>query len=252
MTITVGALAISAVAIVVGSVLQRVSGLGVGLVVGPVLVLLYGPVTGIIITNLTTTISGAMLTWVTRKHIDWKRYWGLIAAAMLGVVPGALLVRELPGPVLSVVVGAIVLLSVAFTAVTPRLPETHSPVGFVAAGAVGGLFNVTAGVAGPALVVYSRLSRWDHLSFAATVQPVFMTLGFVSIAVKHWVGATASAGLPPWWFFCAAAAFVLLGIFTGGRIARRVPMHRARTLALVVAGAGSAAALIRGVLALVG
>lgn len=251
MTITASALAISALAIVVGATLQRVSGLGVGLVVGPVLVLLYGPVTGIIITNLTTTISGAMLTWVTRKHTDWRRYAGLIAAAMLGVVPGALLVRVLSGPVLQVVVGSIVLLSVALTAVTPRLPETHSRAGFVAAGAVGGLFNVTAGVAGPALVVYSRLSRWDHLSFAATVQPVFMTLGFVSIAVKYAVGATGSAGLPEWWFFALAAGCVVLGVFLGSQISRRVPLARARTLALLVAGAGSAAALLRGLVALI-
>ena len=58
---------IAALAILVGSVLQRVSGTGVGLVVAPTLALLLGPATGVLVTNATTTVSGFLIMLSARR-----------------------------------------------------------------------------------------------------------------------------------------------------------------------------------------
>ena len=49
-------------AVVVGTILQRISGTGVGLVVAPVFTLILGGASGIFLANLTTAVSGALLT----------------------------------------------------------------------------------------------------------------------------------------------------------------------------------------------
>lgn len=244
------ALLLGASAIVLGSVLQRVSGLGVGLVVGPVLAMIFGPALGILVTNVVATISGFFLMIAVRRNVRWKYYFVICGAALIGVVPGAFLVRELSASWLQVIVGTVVLLSVLMTAVTAALPVVKGTGAMVTAGAIGGLSNVTAGVAGPVLVVYSRLSRWDHIEFAATMQPVFMTLGALSVGVKSLIGATGDSGFPPWWYIPAAAGLVVVGAGLGSVISRSVSASRARTLAIVIAGLGAVAVLARGVASL--
>ena len=67
-------LLVAASAVILGTVLQRVSGMGVGLVVSPTLALLLGPVTGVLLTNITTVVSAVLIGITLRHDIDWQRY----------------------------------------------------------------------------------------------------------------------------------------------------------------------------------
>lgn len=241
---------VAALAVLVGSVLQRVSGTGVGLVVAPTLALLLGPATGVLVTNATTTVSGFLILLSVRRHVDWRRYALIAPAAAVGAVPAALVVRELPAAWLQVVIGAVVLLALATMLGLPRLPEWRGPLPAVLAGVLGGFFNTTAGVAAPVMVIHARLARWEQRSFAATLQPVFMTMGALSVLTKTTLGAVGTGGLPPWWTAPGVVLTVVLGVRIGTVVARRVPVRAARTLALVLAGLGGAVALVRGVLGL--
>jgi uncharacterized membrane protein YfcA len=241
-------LAVAALSILVGSVLQRVSGTGVGLVVAPTLALLLGPATGVLVTNATTTVSGFLIMLSVWRHVDWRRFAIIAPAAAVGAVPAALVVRELPAAWLQVVVGGVVLLALATMFGLPRLPEWKGRLPTALAGAVGGFFNTTAGVAGPVMVIHSRLARWEQQSFAATLQPVFMTMGALSVLTKTALGAVGADGLPPWWTAPGVVVLVLLGVAIGGALSRRVPVSAARTLAMVLAGAGGALTLVRGLL----
>ncbi|MFC6257237.1 sulfite exporter TauE/SafE family protein, partial [Kocuria oceani] len=78
---------VAALAILVGSVLQRVSGTGVGLVVAPTLALLLGPATGVLVTNATTTVSGFLIMLSVWQHVDWRRFALIAPAAAVGAVP---------------------------------------------------------------------------------------------------------------------------------------------------------------------
>lgn len=235
---------LAALAILVGSVLQRVSGTGVGLVCAPVLALLLGSAQGVLVTNATTMVSAFTIMLVVRRDVNWRKAVWVCAAAAPGAVLGALLVRELSPAWLAVVLGSIVLLAVAMTVSLPRLPEIRGRWALALAGLVGGAFNTTAGVAAPAMVVYARLSRWDQHSFAATLQPIFMTMGTLSVLVKTLLGAAPAT--PPVWFPLVVVGTVLLGVRLGTALSTRVSVEHARALALTLAGIGGLATLIRG------
>lgn len=241
-------LVVAALAILVGSVLQRVSGAGVGLVVAPTLALLLGPATGVLVTNATTTVSGFLIMLSVRRWVDWHRYALIAPAAAVGAVPAALVVRELPAAWLQVLIGSVVLLALATMFGLPRLPEWKGRVPTVLAGVIGGFFNTTAGVAAPVMVIHSRLARWEQRSFAATLQPVFMTMGALSVLTKTALGAVGTDLMPPWWAGPGVVLTVLAGVWIGTAVARRVPVSAARTLALVLAGVGGAVTLVRGLL----
>lgn len=247
---TLGLVLAAVAAILIGSTLQRLSGTGVGLVVAPVLALLMGPALGVFVTNSTTVVSGFLIMLAVIRDVDWKRYLLFLPMALLGAVPAAFMVRELDAAWLNIVIGAVVLVALALTFGTPSVPHLRSRFLTAAAGAVGGFLNTSAGVAAPAMVMYSRFARWDQRSFAATMQPTFMTMGIFSVATKLAVGATTFDQLPPWWLFPIIVVTVVVGIRLGAWLAGKVSLGTARTVAITLAGLGGAVAVVRGLLML--
>ncbi|MFC7402538.1 TSUP family transporter [Citricoccus sp. GCM10030269] len=247
---TVGIVLAAVAAILVGSTLQRLSGTGVGLVVAPVLALLMGPALGVFVTNSTTVVSGFLIMLAVIKDVDWKRYLIFMPMALLGAVPAAFMVRAVGPAWLNIVIGSVVLAALALTFGAPRVPYVRSHALTATTGMVGGFLNTSAGVAAPAMVMYSRFARWDQRSFAATMQPTFMTMGLFSVATKLMVGATTFSQLPPWWLFPIIVTTVVVGIRIGAWLSTRVSLESARTLAISLAGLGAAVAIVRGVAAL--
>lgn len=252
MTLTASAIAFIVVATVVGATLQRVSGLGMGLVVAPLLAVLLGAAPGVLVANATTTVSAFLLTVAVRRAVEWRRALLIGLAAVPGAVLGALLVGALPGAALQVVVGAVVLLGLGTGWLVDhlgRLPHVRRWWVTPGAGLLGGMLNTIAGVAGPAMIVHSRLVRWGQAGFAATMQPVFMVMGGLSVLAKTFV-APVTAWVPPWWLAVVVVGGVLVGIGLGGYLADRVSASAARRTATLVAALGGAAALVRGLLML--
>ncbi|PXA76601.1 hypothetical protein DCC26_09195, partial [Auritidibacter sp. NML120779] len=63
---------ITVIAVLVGTILQRLSGTGVGLVVAPVLSLVLGPAFGVLLTNMTTMVSGFLIMLSVWSSISWR------------------------------------------------------------------------------------------------------------------------------------------------------------------------------------
>lgn len=247
----VGTVAIIGVAVLIGTILQRLSGTGVGLVVAPVLSLLLGPAFGVLITNMTTVVSGCLIMLTVWAYIDWRKMWLIIPAAIIGAWPGAWLVGQLSAGWLSIILGSIVVAALLVTVTLRKLPEWTGRLPAVLAGFIGGFFNTTSGVAAPVMVIYSRLSRWEQRSFAATLQPIFMTMGAASVVSKLVMGSVQidnGVGIPLGWLFAGIVATVLIGLAIAVQLAKVVSASAARTLAMTLAGLGGAGAIIRGLI----
>ncbi len=238
-------------AVLVGGVLQRVSGMGMGLVLAPVLSILMGPALGVTVTNTATLISATLIGFVLRHDIDWRRLGSIAAAAVFGSVPGAFMVKHLDSAWLSVFVGGAVLVALLTTVLTGKLrglPHVTGLGWLIPFAMVGAFLNTTAGVAAPAFVIYSLMARWGQRSFAATLQPTFAILALLSIGSKVITGATTIEQLPHPWLMVAVFAVVVIAISIGTILSRRVSAAQARSIAIVVAGLGAASALIRGLI----
>lgn len=247
----VGAVAVIVLAVLIGTTLQRLSGTGVGLVVAPVLSILLGPALGVLITNMTTLVSGFLIMLSVWHAISWRKFWIIAPAAILGAIPGAWLVGQLSAGWLSIILGSIVVAALLVTVSFRALPQWAGRTPALVAGLLGGFFNTTSGVAAPVMVIYSRLSRWQQASFAATLQPIFMTMGAASVITKLAMGSVVTngeAGLPLGWLFPGIVLTVLLGILLGTKLSRRVSASAARTLAMTLAGLGGAGAIVRGLI----
>ena len=239
-------------AIVVGASLQRVSGTGMGLVVAPLLAVLLGAAPGVLLANMTTTVSALLLTLAVRRAVEWRRALLIGVFAVPGAVAGALVVGAVPAAALQVLVGAVVLVALAVSSLASflgRLPHVRQPWVTPAAGLLGAAFNTTAGVAAPVMVVHARLVRWSQSGFAATMQPVYMTMGALSVAAKT-VITPVETWSPPWWLIALGVVAVLVGIAVGAALSARVSATAARRTATTLAALGGLSAVVRGVLTL--
>jgi uncharacterized protein len=248
--VNAGLLALVLCAVILGCVLQRTSGMGTGLVVAPALALAIGPVTGVMLTNATTIMSALLMTLAARADIDWRRYAVVAPVVVLGAVPAALLVREADTGVLEVIIGAVVLAGLGGAVLWRDMPLAGGRAPGLAAGVAGGFLNTAVGVAAPAMLIYARATGWEQRPFAATLQPIFLTMGTISLATKFAVGAAGAAGPPDGWLVAAVAVAVPVGVLLGGRVARRVSPRAARRLAVVVVSVGAVATLVRGIVRL--
>lgn len=246
---TAGIVAGVVLAFLVGSLLQRVSGQGMGLVAAPTLTVLIGPVAGVAMTNVAAAVT-ATLVWVAmREHVDRGRLVAIVPLIVVGSVVGAFFVGGVPTAWLDVVIGGTVLVAMAVSVQLQRFrPAGGAPVA-MAAGAAAGFMNTTAGVAAPAMTAYALATRWEQRSFAATLQPVWVTANLSSVGAKWGTGALGDGGAP-WWLWPLGLAGVLAGVLAGAALAHRVSSALARRLAISVAVVGALVALGRGLLAL--
>lgn len=232
-------------AVLTGSAMQRLTGLGFALVAAPFIVLLSGPVTGVILVNICGALTSAAVLVRVLPHVEWRKYVILVPAALLGIVPGAIIVQNVPGPWLEVFVGLIVLLSLSLS-LTLRAPRNHPGLRpLVIAGSVSGLMNTTAGVGGPALSVYAIATRWEQTPFAATMQPYFMTIGAASVTAKLLAQPAAMPQMTPGEWIGLVLAIVI-GLVTGEVLGKRIHPAAARRLMIVLAYAGAIIAAGRG------
>ncbi len=230
--------------VLVGAGAQRVTGLGFSLVASPFMVLLLGPFKGVLLVNACGAIAATIVLTQVWRDVEPRRAALLLGAGLPAVVPGVWVARELPAPVLAVLVGGLVLVALLAVVATERARVLRGTPGAVIAGAGSGFLNATVGAGGPAIAVYAVSIGWEQRGFAATAQLIFGTLGAASLVAK---GGRPSLAVTGW---AAIAVGLALGIAAGNRLAFRVPARHARTTVIVLAMAGAVLTVGKGLVQL--
>jgi len=237
-------------AVFVGSSMQRVTGMGFALVAAPFLVLLLGPVDGVILVNACGALTAAIILGRVMRHVDWRRAGGLAVFALVGIVPGALVLRYIPTAWLEISIGILIVVGLTVSVNLGRVYIRDGHRLRAIAGAASGFMNATAGIGGPAVSIYALATNWPHRSFVATMQPYFLIIGVASLGAKFASGLTFPA-LPGWvWILIALAC--IAGLVIGEVLAKVMEPHIARRLLVIVAYVGAGATITRGIAQLTG
>ena len=238
--------ALIALAIIMGATAQRVSGLGFALTVAPFLVLLIGPFDGVLMVNLAAAVSAAFVMTRLWRNIDWRQFVSLTIPALIAVVPGAYISVLLGGPELQIAVGLILVVALSTSLLVSSAQKTVPQIpAALLSGTASGFMSATAGAGGPGVAVYSVLTRWEHRSFAATIQPFFVSLGVTSFVTKILL---SEQGLPDyeWWVWPLIISCTLVGLTLGEWVSRFVSVRVARISVIAISYVGGLAAIVDG------
>ncbi|MFC7431563.1 MULTISPECIES: TSUP family transporter [unclassified Agrococcus] len=226
--------------VLLGSTTQRVAGIGFGLVASPMLMLLLGPLQGVVVANVFGLGTALVAYLGVVRQVDYRRILPIAAAAIVAIVPGALLARSLAGPHLSILAGCLVLVALSISVAARRIRGLDRWPGLVAAGAAGGVMNVLAGVGGPAITAYAIASRWEHRAFVTSMQAYLVIVCAVSLVTR---GEVPRLSVLEW---VVALAALGLGAVVGSFAARRVDPRAGRIACIAVATLGGVAVIVTG------
>ncbi|WP_262061261.1 sulfite exporter TauE/SafE family protein [Streptomyces sp. STR69] len=226
--------------VLLGSSVQWLTGMGFALVAVPALVLLLGPTQGVVLANCAAgAISVVGLAGGWRK-VRARAMVPLCAAAVCTVPAGAWMTRQLPPPVLLLVMGGLVTVAVLLVMKGARVPALRGTRGAVAAGAAGGFMNAAAGVGGPPISLYAVNAGWTVREFVPNAQFYGVVVNVFSVAAN---GVPSLSGAR----WVAVGAAMVVGGVIGRGLAGRIPEPRARALVLTLALAGGVTAVGKGV-----
>lgn len=228
--------------VLVGALTQRITGVGFALVAAPLLVLVGGPFQGILLANLLGSIVAAVVLLSSWRDVDWRKAVLLGIPALIAVPIGAWVARTLPPAPLLVLVGLLVVIALTAVLLSERARVLRGPGGAVAAGAASGFMNVTAGVGGPAIVLYAVSTAWEHRRFLATFQAYTVVVSVASMLAKGGLPLVSSAQL----LLCLAG--LAAGLAGGQLLSGRVDHESARRLAIGLALVSAVATVLKGVL----
>lgn len=231
----------------VGAVAQRVTGIGYALISLPLFTLVLGPLEGIVLAAVTGGVVCAYLTHALRRRVDWPRVRALWPWAVVGVVPGALLAAIAPGPVLTVIIAAVLILAIVGVPLLQRLTEWRLDLSARTAGFYSGVVGALSGTPGIPLLLYADAIRWDGRAFAASAQPVYVAIG-VAVGVTQSAASAPVVAAIPWTVWLASAGAVAAGVVVSYPVEKWIAPHRAVLVAKALALVGAVQLLLTTVL----
>ena len=232
--------AIALAAVAIGAIVQGSIGFGLNLLSAPVIAILNPHALPATLVLLALPLS-ATVSLRERHAIDMRPLRWMVAGALPGTVLGAVIVRVASGAELSVIVGAVAMVGVVLSVVTPPI---HVDVGSATtAGFVSQTFGTAASVGGPPVALLYQHHGGPIVR--STLGAFFATTGVLSLIGLAAVGKVAS------WQLLLAVALVP-AMATGFWLSRHLHGHVDRGVLrpaiLVMSALAGAAAIANGVL----
>ncbi|WP_343061387.1 sulfite exporter TauE/SafE family protein [Nocardioides luti] len=235
--VSTGALALVFLAVLVGSTMQAVVGLGIGLVAAPVITMAEPQLMPGVLIAL-----ALLLPCVTLLHdhedIDWPGLNWSLPSRIVGTALGVWVVSHLSERELGISVGGMVLVAVLLTWKVVTVPITRTSLSV--AGFIGGVTGTATSIGGPP---YALLYQHRPPHQIRSTMAVYFLIG----AAISLVGLTISGDLTLHQLHACAVLLpaVVLGVVAGIPLRRRLPAHVVRPAVLVISAASAVVLVVR-------
>jgi uncharacterized membrane protein YfcA len=207
------------------TLIRSVLGFGEALVAVPLLALVL-PVTVAaplaVLISITVALAIVLQDW---HHVDFRSAGWLLAATVIGIPIGILLLTHTNQRIVKAILGGVILVFALHALVRRQLRELHdkhrAPIlisGFLA-GVLGGAY----GMNGPPLAFYGALRRWNAQRFRATLQGYFLPASILGM-IGYWFAGLWTAQVNRYFVLCLPLALAAMAL--GGIVNRRLHPDR--------------------------
>lgn len=237
-------LALVALIIGLGSVVQGISGFGFALVTMPLLSALLGVERALAIETILGIISNATTAWTARVSILRATALRLLAATVVGMPIGWFILEHVDPKALKLLVGAVVGVLAVLLALHVRIRAIGPGVDLVS-GFFSGVLATSTGTNGPPLVIGLSGRRLPAAQQRATLASVFtignifvlmllLRSGRVTRPVLEGAGVAFPGMMATWWI--------------GARVFSKLDQHRYERIVVVLLLLSATAAILSSVL----
>jgi uncharacterized membrane protein YfcA len=225
------------VAVFAGAVVQGAVGLGLGLVGAPVVALLEPHLLPGVMLWL-AAVYPLLTLWGEWGDADWRGLRWALLARVPGTALGVAVVAEVSTRVLAIAVAVVVLLAVALTVWTVRIPINRGTL--LTAGIVSGVAGTATSIGGPPLaLLYQRRSGPQ---VRATLAAYFVAGAALSLLALGLAGQDSAVDLG---VACVLVPCLLAGFAAARPLRRHVDAGRTQVAVLAVCAASASVLLVR-------
>jgi uncharacterized membrane protein YfcA len=230
------------VAVVAGAI-ASVAGFGIGSLLTPLVGLQLDIKVAVAVVSIPHLLGTALRYWMLRRHVDRRVLWSFGLTSALGGLVGALLGTFMSSPILTAVLGVLLVFAGA-TGLTGfagrmRFSGWTAWIAGAVSGVFGGLVGNQGGIRSAALLGFEIRKE----AFVATATAVGLMVDGARMPVYLFTQWREIAGA--WPYVAAATIGVVLGTLAGQRLLRWIPEATFRQVV-------SASILILGVALLIG
>jgi len=223
-------------------------GFGDAMVGMPLLVMVIGLNTATPLVGLMGITASSTILIRHWRDVHFRSVWPLIIYTLIGIPIGILLLKGVYEDVMKTVLALVIIIFSLYKLFKPKLfTLANDKLAFIfglASGILGGAYNTN----GPPVVIFGTLRRWNPEKFRATLQGYFFPTGSM-IAIGHCIGGLWTK--PVLVNYALSLPVILVAIFLGGRINRKIPKARFDNyiyVFLVILGACLLVSTVRSVL----
>ena len=206
---------IAAIVACIAGMVRGFAGFGAAMVMTPVFSALYGPAVGVSLCLLMEIVVVLPLLPRVVRLVDWRRIGLLMAAAVVGVPMGNLLLTWIDPQPTRWAISAIVLMAVVMLASGWRYHGKPHLTATLATGAASGFLNGFTGMAGPPIVFYYLAGNESATRVRANLTTYFVFVDLAALSV--FVGRELVG-----WNTGVLAVFLAPAVVLGGLLGARL------------------------------
>lgn len=211
------------IALIVAAVftVTRITGFGGALIGVPLISLIAGPRTTVVATIVLAVVSTGYLAITLRALIDRPILRRIIPGVLVGLVPGAIILWVVDEDALRAMLAVAVVGGATLILWRRNRPPLDLPRWVdTAAGGVAGLLTTSLSTNGPPVVVLLQARGLEPEPFRATLSATFLIANVVGMAL---LGASGQLVPDVWRTVAVALPGLAVGQYLGLKLARRVP-----------------------------
>ena len=222
---------VSFVALLFGSFVLCTSGFGIGLAASPFMLLAIDAKTVVVIINTVSLAAFGLLILQNRSKINYREMCPPIAAGILGVPVGLVLFGRINPEILSIFIGALIVILGFFAKYLNRqIINKNTPLFIVVSFIVGGLLTST-GIGGPLMALVALSRGWSKDTIRGSLPLYYLFVEGVAVGGYSLTGRLDSDTLT---LTIVGLVPVLVGFFLASAFAKKVPETTYRKLIVVV------------------
>ena len=209
-----------AAAALVASTLAAVTGFGGAAILLPALVAVFGVRDAVPVLTVAQLIGNGSRVWFNRGELDWRVVGWFAAGAIPFALLGGYLFAKAPLSGLTRLIGAFLILVVAWRHLRPRRKGPFPVAAFAGIGAGGSFLSALVGSVGPIMAPFFLaygLTKGAYIgteALSTVVMHVTKLVAYGETGVLAWSGVAIGLALGP---------IMVLGSFLGKRIVDRLP-----------------------------
>lgn len=229
-----------------GGFVAATAGFGFSLVAAPPLLLMYEPVQVTAMLLIVTIATRWMLLLDTWRMTRIRTIGAMLPAAWLGIGLGILIVRSVEPDYIKLLASGVVIVAALLMMRGWRPHRARASAAAPVAGFLSGILSPTTGMDGTPVVLLFTGRDYDIATFRSTITVYYYLIAPISILALAQQGLIGRADVIR---SLAVVPAVLLGLFLGQRLVRRLSIERFRSIVfglLLISGMVGAIAAIAG------